>query len=98
MLTSVAGTVGGHDTPAVGDVLDVDPATAEAWADGIRAEPADETGAAAGGGVPPDGTVDDVLGWVDGDPARAAAAAAAERDGKGRTTLLSRLEELADGG
>jgi hypothetical protein len=48
---------------------------------------------AGGALVPPDGTVDDVLGWVDGDPARARAALDAEQAReKPRSTLVTDLE------
>jgi hypothetical protein len=43
----------------------------------------------------PDGTVEDVMAWVGDDPARAAAAADAERAGKGRKTLLADLDKIA---
>lgn len=42
----------------------------------------------------PEGTIADVLAWVGTDPVRAAAALAAERDGKGRKKLLDQLEQL----
>jgi hypothetical protein len=44
----------------------------------------------------PDGTVTEVLAWVGDDPDRAEAALEAERLGAGRTTLMSRLEAIAD--
>lgn len=48
--------------------------------------------------VPPDGKVADIVAWVDGDPHRARAALKAEHAGKGRKTLLSKLELLAEHG
>ncbi len=38
MLTSVAGSVAGHDSPAIGEVIEVSEADAKQWADGERAE------------------------------------------------------------
>lgn len=43
----------------------------------------------------PDGTISDVLAWVDDDPRRAEQALQAEETGQQRSTLISRLEELA---
>jgi len=40
------------------------------------------------------GTVDEVLMWVDGDPARAQVALADEVSGKNRSTLVSSLEAI----
>jgi hypothetical protein len=50
--------------------------------------------------VPPElATIDEVLAWVDGDPARARAALAAEQGGKKRKGLLGQLGDLmADAG
>lgn len=47
----------------------------------------------------PDGSVAEILAWVDGDRARAAAALAAETaaGGKARTSLIPQLEALAAG-
>jgi hypothetical protein len=42
MLVSVGGTIGPHDSPQVGEVIDVDEDMARAWADGERAELADD--------------------------------------------------------
>lgn len=44
--------------------------------------------------TPPDGTVVEVLAWVDGDPLRATAAMLVELDGKNRTTLIDQLNEI----
>lgn len=44
----------------------------------------------------PDGTIEDVLAWVGEDQSRAAEAYLAEIDGKGRKTLLDRLDALAN--
>lgn len=46
---------------------------------------------------PPEGTVTEVLAWVDGDPDRAAEALAAEHAGKARTSLINQLSELSTG-
>lgn len=43
----------------------------------------------------PEGTVNEVMCWVDGDPDRADEALAAERDGQGRSTLIAQLEAIA---
>ncbi len=43
----------------------------------------------------PDGSIREVLAWVDGDPARAAQAIAAETEVKARKGLLSQLEQIA---
>lgn len=52
----------------------------------------------AGGDEPPvDGTIDDLMAWVDGDPDRAAQALAAEQaKDKPRSTVVKRLAALAD--
>lgn len=44
----------------------------------------------------PDGTVDDVLDWVDDDPGRAAVALVAERAGKNRSSLIEALESISE--
>jgi hypothetical protein len=44
---------------------------------------------------PPEGTAQQVLAWVGGDPRRARRALRAERVGKGRSTLVAELEKLA---
>lgn len=51
--------------------------------------------AEAQSGDVPEGTVADVLAWVGDDPDRARQALAAEQDGQQRSTLITRLEELA---
>lgn len=43
---------------------------------------------------PDAGTIDDVLGWVDGDPDRAAEATTIETAGRGRARLLAALGEV----
>ncbi len=50
-------------------------------------------------GLVPNGPIDDVLDWVDGDPSRARAALAVEtvEDGKNRTSLIPQLEAIAAG-
>lgn len=50
--------------------------------------------------TPPDGTVDEVLAWVDGDPDRAAAALEAERQrSRPRKSIIEVCEQLtADSG
>lgn len=60
----------------------------------VAAAPAPVTG----GDEVPAGTVDEVLTWVDADPARAAEALAAEQaKGEGaRSTLVTKLTALAD--
>lgn len=51
----------------------------------------------AGGGPPVDGTIDDLMTWVDASPARAATALAAEQaKDKPRSTVVKRLAALAD--
>jgi hypothetical protein len=37
LLVSVGGDVGGHDSPAAGQQIDVTDDVARAWADGVRA-------------------------------------------------------------
>lgn len=37
ILVPVAGSIGPHDSPAVGAILEVPEPVAEAWADGVRA-------------------------------------------------------------
>lgn len=54
----------------------------------------DDEGSGVSPLVPPDGKVDDVVAWVDGDPARAAVALEAERAGKARKSLIDALEQL----
>lgn len=44
--------------------------------------------------IPPDGTIDEVMEWVGDDPAKAAAALAAEKEGKDRATLKKKLEPM----
>lgn len=43
-----------------------------------------------------EGTIDGVLDWVGDDPARAREAYLAEVEGKGRSTLLARLDAIAN--
>jgi hypothetical protein len=52
----------------------------------------------SGGDEPPvDGTIDDLMAWVDGDPTRAAKALEAEQaKDKPRSTVVKRLSALAD--
>ncbi len=45
----------------------------------------------------PDGTIAEVLEWVDGDKGRAATALDAERSGKERSTLIEQLEDITNG-
>jgi hypothetical protein len=48
---------------------------------------------------PVDGTIDDLMAWVDGDPERAAAALTAEQaKDKPRSTVAKRLNAMADTG
>lgn len=50
-----------------------------------------------GDGPPVDGTIDDLMAWVDGDRERAALALAAEQaKDKPRSTVVKRLTALAD--
>jgi hypothetical protein len=63
-------------------------------------EPAPEQPAAdtapAEGEPPVDGTIDDLMGWVDGDPQRATLALEAEQaKDKPRSTVVKRLAALA---
>jgi hypothetical protein len=52
--------------------------------------------AAAGGEEPPEGTVDEVLEWVGGDPEKAQRALDAENESDSpRSTLVTQLEGLA---
>jgi hypothetical protein len=44
----------------------------------------------------PEGTIDDVLEWVGDDSGRAREAYLAEVEGKGRSTLLTRLDAIAN--
>lgn len=56
---------------------------------------AEEESAAAEADEPvPAGNMDVVLAWVGDDPARAEAAREAEREGKGRTTLIEALDKI----
>jgi hypothetical protein len=61
-------------------------------------EPADDSDDPGDGDGPPvDGTIDDLMAWVDGDPERAAAALEAEQaKDKPRSTVVKRLTALAD--
>lgn len=43
----------------------------------------------------PEGTITEVLSWVDGDPQRAAQALEAEQAGQQRATLIAQLEAIA---
>jgi len=56
------------------------------------------SGDPAGGDEPPvDGTIDDLMAWVNDDPERATAALAAEQaKDKPRSTVVKRLAALAD--
>lgn len=57
-----------------------------------------EPGAAGGDQPPVDGTIDQLMAWVGGDPERAGKALAAEQaKDKPRSTVVKRLSALADG-
>jgi hypothetical protein len=61
------------------------------------AEPVAEPGPVGGDEPPAEGTIDDLMRWVDGDPDRAAQALAAEQaKDKPRSTVVRRLAALAD--
>ena len=61
---------------------------------------AGETSASSDGGsddsCPPQGSIDEVLAWVGDDSDRASAALEAEQTGQQRTTLISKLEAIAE--
>lgn len=62
----------------------------------VPAGPADPE-VAEGDGPPVDGTIDDLMAWVDGDAGRAGQALAAEQaKDKPRSTVVKRLTALAD--
>lgn len=42
----------------------------------------------------PEGTIEELLNWVDGNKERAQLALDAEKDGKNRKTVLTKLEEI----
>lgn len=48
--------------------------------------------------IPPKGTIDDIMSWVGGDPAKAQAALEAEHAGKKRKGLISKLTPLVPAG
>lgn len=57
----------------------------------------DQGDPAADGEPPVNGTADDLMAWVDGDPGRAAAALAAEQaKDRPRTTVVKRLQALVE--
>lgn len=59
--------------------------------------PGSDGDGAAGGEPPVDGTIDDLMAWVDGSPERAAQALEAEQaKDKPRSTVVKRLTALAD--
>lgn len=62
------------------------------------AEPPELDDPSTGGDEPPvDGTIDDLMAWVNDDPERAAAALAAEQaKDKPRSTVVKRLTAMAD--
>lgn len=92
--------VAGEGT-VVGPVPQPEPAPEPTASDQAPAEPDpddedpddDDEGADDAAAVP-DGSVADVLEWVDGDTARAHQALAAERAGKNRSSLVTQLEQL----
>lgn len=78
------------------DVLEADPEPEpEPEAPVVEPDPHDPD--AGGDGPPVDGTIDDLMAWVDGDSGRAAQALAAEQaKDKPRSTVVKRLAALAD--
>lgn len=59
--------------------------------------PPENPGPAGDGGPPVDGTIDDLMTWVDGDQSRAAQALAAEQaKDKPRSTVVKRLAALTE--
>jgi hypothetical protein len=59
--------------------------------------PAEDPDGDGGDGPPVDGTIDDLMTWVDGDPDRAGEALAAEQaKDKPRSTVVKRLTALTD--
>jgi hypothetical protein len=75
------------------EVREPAPAGPPSSAEPVQEVTGEESGAADGD--VPDGSAADVLAWVGDDPARAKAAAATERAGKGRKTLLADLDKIA---
>src|SRR2546425_651707 len=74
-----------------GPVIDPSGAAVEPMADEATEEPDTEEPAA----VVPEGTAEQVLEWVDGDPVRATQALAAEQQrGKPRATLIAAMKKL----
>lgn len=77
------------------DVLEADPEP-----EPEAQEPESEQGEKAvpeGDEPPVDGTIDDLMAWVDGNPQRAAAALEAEQaKDKPRSTVVKRLSAMAD--
>jgi hypothetical protein len=75
------------------EVLEADPEPPQA----PKEPPAEPEQQEEGDGPPVDGTIDDLMSWVDGDRERAAQALAAEQaKDKPRSTVVKRLTALAD--
>jgi hypothetical protein len=74
------------------DVLEKDPEPAPA----LKEPAAEPKAPAEGDGPPVDGTIDDLMSWVDGDPERASRALEAEQaKDKPRSTVVKRLTAMA---
>lgn len=75
------------------EILEADPEPPQA----PEKAPAEPEQQEEGDGPPVDGTIDDLMSWVDGDRERAAQALAAEQaKDKPRSTVVKRLSAMAD--
>lgn len=85
------------DTGSPVEILDGNPQPPAPAAEQAPDPAAGPAPAADQAGPPVDGTIDDLMTWIAGDPGRAAAALAAEQaKDKPRATVVKRLTALAD--